>query len=56
MKGVSSRRRNRRAAADVVNLRQTRVGQTAHVDAATVGFKTTQEIDEAIENMNLALS
>ena len=30
--------------------------QTAHVDSATVGFKTTQEIDEAIDNMNLALS
>jgi len=26
------------------------------VDCATVGFKSTQEIDEAISNMNLALS
>jgi predicted aldo/keto reductase-like oxidoreductase len=30
--------------------------QTAKIDAATVGFKNTQEIDEAIDNMNLALS
>ncbi len=30
--------------------------QTAKIDCATVGFKTTQEIDEAIDNMNLALS
>ena len=30
--------------------------QTAGVDCATVGFKSTQEIDEAISNMNLALS
>ncbi len=28
----------------------------AGVDAATVGFKSTQEIDEAIDNMNLALT
>jgi predicted aldo/keto reductase-like oxidoreductase len=30
--------------------------QNAGVDCATVGFKTTQEIDEAISNMNLALA
>lgn len=30
--------------------------QKAGIDAATVGFKTTQEIDEAIDNMNLALA
>lgn len=30
--------------------------QTAKIDCATVGFKSTQEIDEAIDNMNLALS
>jgi predicted aldo/keto reductase-like oxidoreductase len=30
--------------------------QNAGVDAATVGFKSTQEIDEAIGNMNLALA
>jgi aryl-alcohol dehydrogenase-like predicted oxidoreductase len=30
--------------------------QNAGVHAATVGFKNTQEIDEAITNMNLALS
>ncbi|HWE84393.1 MAG TPA: aldo/keto reductase [Terracidiphilus sp.] len=30
--------------------------QTAHVDAVTVGFKSRQEIDEAIDNLNLALS
>jgi len=30
--------------------------QNAGVDAATVGFKSTQEIDEAITNMNLALA
>ena len=30
--------------------------QNAGVDAATVGFKSTQEIDEAIVNMNLALA
>jgi predicted aldo/keto reductase-like oxidoreductase len=30
--------------------------QNAGVDCATVGFKSTQEIDEAISNMNLALS
>lgn len=30
--------------------------QTAHVDAVTVGFKSTQEIDEAISNLNLALA
>jgi predicted aldo/keto reductase-like oxidoreductase len=30
--------------------------QTAGVHCATVGFKSTQEIDEAIDNMNLALA
>jgi aryl-alcohol dehydrogenase-like predicted oxidoreductase len=30
--------------------------QNAGVDAVTVGFKSTQEIDEAIDNLNLALS
>jgi 1-deoxyxylulose-5-phosphate synthase len=30
--------------------------QTAKIDCATVGFKNTQEIDEAIDNMNLALT
>jgi predicted aldo/keto reductase-like oxidoreductase len=30
--------------------------QNAGVDAATVGFKSTQEIDEAIDNVNLALA
>jgi predicted aldo/keto reductase-like oxidoreductase len=30
--------------------------QTAKIDCATVGFKNTTEIDEAIDNMNLALS
>ena len=30
--------------------------QNAGVDCATVGFKNTQEIDEAIDNLNLALS
>ena len=30
--------------------------QNAGVDSATVGFKSTQEIDEAIGNMNLALT
>jgi aryl-alcohol dehydrogenase-like predicted oxidoreductase len=30
--------------------------KTAGIDCATVGFKNTQEIDEAIENMNLALA
>jgi len=30
--------------------------QNAGVEAATVGFKSTQEIDEAISNMNLALA
>jgi predicted aldo/keto reductase-like oxidoreductase len=30
--------------------------QNAGVDCATVGFKSTQEIDEAITNMNLALT
>lgn len=29
--------------------------QTAGVDSVTVGYKNTQEIDEAIENLNLAL-
>jgi hypothetical protein len=28
----------------------------ARVDAVTVGFKSTAEIDEAIENLNLALN
>jgi len=28
----------------------------AGVDCVTVGFKNTQEIDEAIENLNLALA
>jgi aryl-alcohol dehydrogenase-like predicted oxidoreductase len=30
--------------------------QTAGVDCVTVGFKNTQEIDEAIDNLNLALA
>lgn len=30
--------------------------QTAGVDAVTVGFKSKQEIDEAIDNLNLALT
>jgi len=30
--------------------------QKAGIDCATVGFKTTREIDEAIDNMNLALA
>jgi len=30
--------------------------QTAKLDCATVGFKNTQEVDEAIDNMNLALA
>jgi 1-deoxyxylulose-5-phosphate synthase len=30
--------------------------QTAQIDCATVGFKSNQEIDEAIDNMNLALT
>lgn len=30
--------------------------QHAGIDCATVGFKSTQEIDEAIDNMNLALA
>jgi aryl-alcohol dehydrogenase-like predicted oxidoreductase len=30
--------------------------QNAGIDCATVGFKSTQEIDEAIDNMNLALA
>ncbi len=30
--------------------------QNADIDCATVGFKSTQEIDEAIDNMNLALA
>ena len=29
--------------------------QNAGVDNATIGFESTQEIDEAISNMNLAL-
>jgi 1-deoxyxylulose-5-phosphate synthase len=30
--------------------------KTAGIDCATVGFKNTQEIDEAIDNLNLALT
>jgi hypothetical protein len=30
--------------------------QNARVDSATIGFKNTQEIDEAISNLNLALA
>jgi len=30
--------------------------QNAKVDCATIGFKNTQEIDEAIANLNLALA
>jgi hypothetical protein len=30
--------------------------QKANIDCAKVGFKNTQEIDEAIDNMNLALA
>jgi aryl-alcohol dehydrogenase-like predicted oxidoreductase len=30
--------------------------QTAKVDSVTVGFKSPQEIDEAIENINQALA
>jgi len=30
--------------------------QNAKIDCATVGFKSNQEVDEAIDNMNLALS
>jgi 1-deoxyxylulose-5-phosphate synthase len=30
--------------------------RTAQIDCATVGYKNTQEVDEAIDNMNLALS
>jgi predicted aldo/keto reductase-like oxidoreductase len=30
--------------------------KTAGIDCATVGFKSTQEIDEAIDNMNIALT
>ncbi len=30
--------------------------QTAHVDSVTIGFKNNAEIDEAIENVNLALA
>ena len=30
--------------------------QNAGVDCVTVGFKNTQEIDEAIDNLNFALS
>jgi aryl-alcohol dehydrogenase-like predicted oxidoreductase len=30
--------------------------KNAGIDSATVGFKSTQEIDEAIDNMNLALA
>jgi predicted aldo/keto reductase-like oxidoreductase len=30
--------------------------KNAGIDCATVGFKNTQEVDEAIDNMNLALS
>jgi hypothetical protein len=30
--------------------------RNAGVDAVTVGYKSTQEVDEAIENLNLALA
>jgi hypothetical protein len=30
--------------------------KNAGIDCAAVGFKNTQEIDEAIDNMNLALA
>jgi hypothetical protein len=30
--------------------------QNAGVDSVTVGFKNTAEVDEAIENINLALA
>ena len=30
--------------------------QNAKVDAVTVGYKSPQEIDEAIENINMALA
>jgi len=30
--------------------------QTAKVDSVTVGYKTSQEVDEAIDNLNLALA
>jgi aryl-alcohol dehydrogenase-like predicted oxidoreductase len=30
--------------------------KNAGIDCATVGFKNTQEIDEAIDNMNVALT
>jgi aryl-alcohol dehydrogenase-like predicted oxidoreductase len=30
--------------------------QNAGVDCVTVGFKNTQEIDEAIDNINLAVA
>lgn len=30
--------------------------QNAKVDSVTVGYKNTQEIDEAIQNVNLALA
>ena len=30
--------------------------QNAGVDCVTVGFKSTQEVDEAIENLNRALA
>jgi hypothetical protein len=30
--------------------------QNAGLDCVTVGFKSTQEVDEAIENLNLALA
>jgi predicted aldo/keto reductase-like oxidoreductase len=30
--------------------------RTAQIDCATVGYKNTQEVDEAIDNMNLALA
>jgi hypothetical protein len=30
--------------------------QNAGVDCVTVGFKNNQEVDEAIDNLNLALS
>jgi len=30
--------------------------QNANVDCVTVGYKNTAEVDEAIENLNLALA
>ena len=47
--GVFTRREDRQAAMRFAF-------QNAGVDCVTVGFKSTQEIDEAIENLNLALA